>query len=88
MTSPPSKIDPPRPLGTEGQRVWESYAARVTDLELLLLLAQTCDERELLRPRVLRGDVTDRGALRSLESRIDELRTSVERDASWSAYSR
>ena len=87
MTSPPTP-EPPRPLGTEGQRVWGQYAGRVSDAEALLLLAQTCDERDLLRPRVLRGDVTDRGALRSLESRIDELRTSVERDASWSAYSR
>lgn len=69
-------------------RVWELYAPRVSDLEQLLLLAQTCDERELLRPRVLRGDVTDRSALRALEQRIGDLRTSVERDASWTAYSR
>jgi hypothetical protein len=82
------RTEPPRPLGTEGSRVWDAYVGRVSDLELLLVLAQTCDERELLRPRVLRGDVSDRNALRTLEARIGDLRTAVERDASWTAYSR
>ena len=68
--------------------MWTRYALTVSDLEQLLMLAQTCDERELLRPRVLRGDVSDRSALRALEARIDDLRTAVERDASWFAYSR
>lgn len=88
MSSMTSAHEPPRPLGQEGRRCWDEYAEHVSNREALLLLAETLDERALLRPRVLRGDTDDRAALRSLEARINDLRDQVQRDAAWQTYSR
>jgi len=70
--------EPPRPLGPEGtklwNRVWENgktWISPVSDIELVLLMCESMDERTQLRLTVLRGsDWRDRVALRSLESQL------------------
>lgn len=73
--------DPPRPLGPEGTRMWarvwhggRSWISGSSDLDLVLLLCESMDERLSLRMRVLRGgDWRDRVALRSLDSQIGQM---------------
>lgn len=70
--------EPPRPLGPEGlklwNRIWEkgkTWISPASDLELVMLLCESMDERTQLRVQVLRGsDWRDRVALRSLESQL------------------
>jgi hypothetical protein len=70
--------EPPRPLGPEGiklwNRIWENgktWISPVSDIELVLLMCESMDERTQLRLTVLRGsDWRDRVALRSLESQL------------------
>jgi phage terminase small subunit len=70
--------EPPRPLGPEGmklwKRVWEAGRAWISpnsDIEHVLIMCETMDERSQLRLNVLRGaDWRDRVALRSIDSQI------------------
>jgi len=70
--------EPPRPLGPEGLKLWErvwtngrAWISDRTDIEHVLLLCESMDERTALRLQVLRGsDWRDRVALRSLEHQI------------------
>jgi hypothetical protein len=70
--------DPPRPLGPAGlalwQGTWSSASAWIstTDVELLLMTAESCDERSVLRAKVMAGeaDWRERNALRALDERI------------------
>ena len=70
--------EPPRPLGREGLKLWErvwtngrAWISDRTDIEHVLLLCESMDERTALRLQVLRGsDWRDRVALRSLEHQI------------------
>jgi hypothetical protein len=75
--------EPPRPLGPEGRRLWarvweagRSWLAP-SDLDLVLLLCETMDERVVLRLHVLRAgddfDWRDRVALRHLDEQISRL---------------
>jgi hypothetical protein len=75
----PSGIpDPPRTLGKEGQRLWESiwglrkaWISQQIDVEHVALLCESMDERQMLRLRALRGDDwRDRVALRNLDEQI------------------
>lgn len=69
---------PPRPLGVEGTKLWEriwdrgrTWISPTADLELVLLLCETTDEREQLRQIVLGGsDWRDRVGLRTVESQL------------------
>lgn len=69
---------PPRPLGTEGlklwNRVWDSgrtWISPDSDIELVTILCESMDERTQLRLTVLRGtDWRDRVALRTLEGQL------------------
>src|SRR4249920_162614 len=70
--------DPPRPLGPEGRKMWErvwqsgrQWVSGGSDLDLVLLLCESMDERVALRVTVLRGsDWRDRVALRALDGQI------------------
>jgi phage terminase small subunit len=70
--------EPPRPLGPEGlklwKRVWEAGRAWISpnsDIEHVLIMCETMDERSQLRLNVLRGaDWRDRVALRSIDSQL------------------
>lgn len=70
--------DPPRPLGSEGRRSWDrlwelrrSWIEHDADLEHVLLLCESIDERVGLRVRVLRSnDWRDRLGLRALDDQI------------------
>jgi hypothetical protein len=75
--------EPPRPLGPEGRRLWarvweagRSWLAP-SDLDLVLLLCETMDERVVLRLHVLRAgddfDWRDRVALRHLDEQVESL---------------
>jgi hypothetical protein len=74
----PETPTPPRPLGPEGlklwNRIWDSgrtWVSPTSDIELVILLCESMDERTQLRLTVLRGsDWRDRVALRSLESQV------------------
>lgn len=77
-----SEPTPLRPLGPEGQalwsRVWSSGAmwiAPSTDIELVQLLCEAMDERQMLREVVMAGgaDWRDRVALRNLEGEIKSM---------------
>jgi len=73
--------DPPRPLGPEGRKMWErvwqsgrQWVSGGSDLDLVLLLCESMDERVALRVTVLRGsDWRDRVALRALDGQIATL---------------
>lgn len=74
--------DPPRPLGPEGRKMWEriwqagrAWVSTGSDLDVVLLLCESMDERVALRVRVLRGDGDwrDRVALRHLDAQISSL---------------
>lgn len=70
--------EPPRPLGHIGRQVWDrvwehgrTWVSAGTDLDLVLLLCESMDERAILRVRVLReGEWRDRVALRHLDHQI------------------
>ena len=74
----PQPPEPPRPLGPEGlklwNRVWEagrSWISPSSDIEHVLILCETMDERSQLRLNVLRGsDWRDRVALRSIDAQL------------------
>jgi len=73
--------DPPRPLGDEGRKSWDRLWAlarpwieRDADLEHVLLLCESLDERVGLRVRVLRSNEwRDRLALRHLDDQVASL---------------
>lgn len=77
----PEAPDPARPLGPEGRKMWarvwdagRSWISIGSDLDLVLLLCESMDERVALRVQVLRGgDWRDRVALRHLDSQITSL---------------
>jgi hypothetical protein len=81
-TQPPI---PPRPLGSEGLKLWnriwdegKSWISPASDLEMVILLCESMDERTQLRLQVLKGsDWRDRVALRSLESQIVSMLSSI-----------
>ena len=72
---------PLRPLRAEGKRMWErvwslssSWISPQIDLDHVMLLCESVDERTLLRQSVLSsGDWRDRVALRALDEQITEL---------------
>ena len=77
--------EPPRPLGAQGRRVWERYAALPE--EGVLMAAELADEHYLLRARVLKdGDPQDRRALREVEVALRESLRQLDTDLSWSRY--
>ena len=76
--------DPPRPLGPAGRKLWDrvwsagkSWLSPGSDLDAVLLLCESMDERVMLRIHVLRADDTfdyrDRQALRSLDEQVARL---------------
>jgi phage terminase small subunit len=73
--------EPPRPLGPEGlklwKRVWEAgraWISATSDIEHVLIMCETMDERSQLRLNVLRGaDWRDRVALRSIDSQLTSM---------------
>lgn len=78
----PRAPKPPRPLGTEGSAAWKRvWGLRTTwidperDLEHVLLLCESIDERVGLRVKVLRdpSDWRGRTALRNLDQQIADL---------------
>jgi len=81
-TEPPT---PPRPLGPEGLKLWnriwdegKSWISPASDLEVVILLCESMDERTQLRLQVLKGsDWRDRVALRSLESQIVSMLSAI-----------
>jgi phage terminase small subunit len=81
-TQPPT---PPRPLGPEGLKLWtriwdegKSWISPASDLEVVILLCESMDERTQLRFQVLKGsDWRDRVALRSLESQIVSMLSAI-----------
>lgn len=86
MTAP----QPPRPLGTEGNKVWTHWARRVDDRDQLLSLCEAVDERIFLRTKVLRGEAApaERDGLRKLDAAIEATLAAVRKDSEWRAYAR
>lgn len=86
MTAP----QPPRPLGTEGTKVWSYWCRRVTDRDRLLALCEAVDERIFLRTKVLRGEAApaERDGLRKLDTAIETTLAAVTKDAEWRTYAR
>jgi hypothetical protein len=70
--------EPLRPLGSEGQNMWEriwqagrAWISPTTDIEHVMILCETMDERVQLRAIVFRGgEWRDRVALRHLDHQI------------------
>lgn len=73
--------EPPRPLGPEGLRLWKriweagrAWISPTSDIEHVLILCETMDERSQLRLNVLRGsDWRDRVALRSIDHQLSSM---------------
>ena len=70
---------PPRPLGTEGRKAWgriwnlrASWIDPASDLEHVLVLCESIDERVALRVKVLRDpdDWRTRNQLRNLDGQV------------------
>jgi hypothetical protein len=69
---------PPRPLGTDGAALWErawkagrTWMSDQSDVDVLLLLCESLDERSALRAVVLEeGGWRERSALRALDKQI------------------
>jgi hypothetical protein len=69
---------PLRPLGLEGQKMWEriweagrAWISLTTDIEHVMILCETMDERVQLRDIVFKGgEWRDRVALRQLDTQI------------------
>lgn len=80
--------EPPRPLATDGMRLWTTWRSKVTNHDVLLRLCEASDERVFLRTRVLRGDAapSERDSLRRLDEQIADLTASVKADAAWKRY--
>jgi len=82
----PATPEPPRPLGSQGLRLWERYAAQV-DPDEVALAAELADEHYVLRARVIReGDPADRRALRDIEERLTQAVRRLDTRASWNRY--
>jgi hypothetical protein len=70
--------EPPRPLGSEGRKLWDriwtagaTWISPASDLEHVIMLCETMDERTALRVTVLRGgDWRDRVALRQIDHQL------------------
>ena len=68
--------EPPRPLGPHGSDVWTRVLAAApwltsADVEMLLMLCESADERTMLRARTFRdGDRFDRLAMRMLDRQV------------------
>lgn len=77
--------EPPRPLGPEGLRLWlrvweagRAWISATSDIEHVLIMCETMDERSQLRLNVLRGsDWRDRVALRSIDSQLTSMLSSL-----------
>lgn len=77
--------DSPRPLGTEGMKLWQRiwgmekpWISRTIDLDHVALLCESMDERVALRFAVLRGDEwRARVALRALDGQIADLMSAL-----------
>lgn len=77
--------EPPRPLGPEGMKLWNrvwdagrAWISPTSDIEHVLILCETMDERSQLRLTVLRGsDWRDRVALRSIDSQLTSMLSSL-----------
>ena len=73
--------EPPRPLGKEGMRLWariwglrRAWIDQDLDLEHVLLLCESMDERQALRAQVFtKNEWRDRVALRVLENQVASL---------------
>ena len=73
--------DPLRPLGPEGTKMWEriwqagrAWISPTTDIEQVMMLCETMDERIQLRAVVFRGgEWRDRVALRQLDYQITNM---------------
>jgi hypothetical protein len=73
--------EPPRPLGPEGLRLWNrvweagrAWVSPTSDIEHVLIMCETMDERSQLRIKVLKGsDWRDRVALRSIDSQLSSM---------------
>jgi len=71
--------EPPRPLGPHGADIWTRVLAAApwltpADVEMLLMLCETADERTMLRARTFRdGDRFDRLAMRMLDRQVISL---------------
>jgi hypothetical protein len=74
--------EPPRPLGVEGRKTWDRvwglrrrWIDEDNDLEHVLLLAESMDERVGLRVRVFQNpdNWRDRVALRAIDEQIGRL---------------
>lgn len=72
---------PPRPLGPEGTKLWKriwglqaTWIDRATDLDHVLVLCESIDERVALRVKVLRDpdDWRTRNQLRNLDGQIND----------------
>jgi hypothetical protein len=81
-------VTPARPIGPPGQAVWDEWSDRVINPNAeLLTLAETTDERALLRRLVIKDGVpADRQALRVLDALLAEQRDAVKRAAAWKTY--
>lgn len=69
-----STVDPPRPLGDTGQKLWDEIHSQGDvrgSMEQLMLLCEQFDERSGLRLRVLsQHRPSDRTGLRALDQQI------------------
>ena len=78
LPSAPDVPEPLRPLGREGTRMWERvwqmrsrWISRSIDIDHVMVLCESVDERVALRVRVLQGgEWRDRVALRALDEQI------------------
>lgn len=86
MTARRRPLKPPRPLGTEGTKTWRriwslntSWIDESVDLEHVLVLCESMDERVQLRVNVLRDpdDWRTRNQLRNLDGQITEMISSL-----------
>jgi len=81
LPSAPEPPETPRPLGPEGQKLWDriwnagrGWVSPSTDIEHVLILCESMDERTALRLAVLRGsDWRDRVALRTLDHQLTSM---------------
>lgn len=81
LPSAPEPPETPRPLGSEGQKLWDriwnagrGWVSPTTDIEHVLILCESMDERTVLRLAVLRGsDWRDRVALRTLDHQLTSM---------------
>lgn len=85
LPTPPPTLEPLRPLGQEGRRMWErvwemrsKWIVQDLDVDHVTMLCESVDERVGLRVKVLRdGEWRDRVALRALDEQIDRMMGSL-----------